>query len=65
MKKMVNIGIVVLIGVGILVVSLLLSKTLLERQRQQAFSEKTAVPVEEVHPYGEEYIPQNIFAEIN
>ena len=57
MKKMVNIGIVVLIGVGILAASLLLPKTLLGRQRQQAFTEKTAVPVEEVHPYGEEYIP--------
>lgn len=57
MKKMVNVGIVVLVGVGILVASLLLPKTLLGRQRQQAFNEKTAVPVEEVHPYGEEYIP--------
>ena len=57
MKKSVNTGLIVLLGAGILVVSLLLPKVLLERQRQQAFCEQTAVPVEEVHPYGEEYIP--------
>ncbi len=57
MKKSVNTGIILLLGAGILTVSLLLPKMLLERQRQQAFCEQTAVPVEEVHPYGEEYIP--------
>lgn len=56
MKKSVNIGMIIVIGAGILAASMLLPKTLLGRQRQQAFGEQTAVPVTEVHPYGEEYI---------
>lgn len=57
MKRRGNVCMMILFGAAILAGCLLLPNMLLKHQKNQALQDQSVVPVEEVHPYGEEYIP--------
>lgn len=55
MKRFLNILILLCAGGGIIAAWFIIPNRLLDRQRQEVFCSKVAVPIENVHPYEEEY----------